>query len=427
LFILKACSELPQLVSIPEQTIHGIRHLVQGVETADRNQRPELDGAGLSDVLLDLKSLCDRFSKSEKRSAAVEWLEKPLVLSPDVRIPQVNITNARDMTSMAIKAADLVRSLAAEHQAETLELLAESRFRGGGGFLGPCVVAAVILQADQSLFHQCPRLAEQLSSVASLDHIAGNSQWRKVLLGLENAKLALEFHPKIVNQATIDALLSNINHLLSSSSERSLDLHDESADLIFNRICDLLVTILSRFRRRLADRHHLLLAVLQQLLRSLFYPGSTNLSTRRVPVQGSNPTGFLNSLPRWLRTSKDFLPPSSAANYSRILSSICNPTVSAAKSSRKRGGSALNDETKQVRALAGQHMQYLVMEYARCSLDGEIRPHVKEKLIPGLYSVLDAMSRDLMRGMNAAMDPSSRAIFKALYDDWTRYGKWDKT
>ena len=72
-------------------------------------------------------------------------------------------------------------------------------------------------------------------------------------------------------------------------------------------------------------------------------------------------------------------------------------------------------------------MQYLVMEYARCSLDGEIKSEVKEKLMPGMYNVLDAMSRDVMRGMNAAMDPSSRAIFKGLYDDWTRFGKWDKS
>lgn len=87
----------------------------------------------------------------------------------------------------------------------------------------------------------------------------------------------------------------------------------------------------------------------------------------------------------------------------------------------------MNDETKKVKALAGEHMQHLIMEYSGCSLDGEISSAVKERLMPGIYTVMDAMSRDVMRGMNAAMDPSSRAIFKTLYDDWTRYGKWDRS
>jgi nucleolar pre-ribosomal-associated protein 2 len=46
--------------------------------------------------------------------------------------------------------------------------------------------------------------------------------------------------------------------------------------------------------------------------------------------------------------------------------------------------------------------------------------------MPGLYAVLDVMPRDLMRGMNAAMDSSSRAIFKALYEDYQRFGRWNQ-
>lgn len=87
----------------------------------------------------------------------------------------------------------------------------------------------------------------------------------------------------------------------------------------------------------------------------------------------------------------------------------------------------MNDETKRAKQLAGQHMQYVVVEYARCTLDGQIVPSVKDRLMPGMYAVLDSMDRELLRAANAAMDPSSRAIFKNLYDDWTRFGKWDKT
>jgi nucleolar pre-ribosomal-associated protein 2 len=72
-------------------------------------------------------------------------------------------------------------------------------------------------------------------------------------------------------------------------------------------------------------------------------------------------------------------------------------------------------------------MQYLVMEYARCQLQGQLPPEVKTALMPGLYAVLDVMPQDLMRGMNAAMDSSSRAIFKGLYEDYQRFGRWNQS
>ena len=128
-----------------------------------------------------------------------------------------------------------------------------------------------------------------------------------------------------------------------------------------------------------------------------------------------------------MRDSSEALPAASAGKLARLLSSICNPTVSAARSSKKRGHDELNDETKKARLLAGQHMQYMVMEFARCSLDGQISPAAKEQLMPGMYAVMDAIDRDLLRALNAGMDPSGRALFKTLYDEWTRYGKWDKS
>jgi nucleolar pre-ribosomal-associated protein 2 len=39
--------------------------------------------------------------------------------------------------------------------------------------------------------------------------------------------------------------------------------------------------------------------------------------------------------------------------------------------------------------------------------------------------VLDAMGMEVMRSMNAGMDASQRAIWKGLYEDWVRFGKWD--
>ena len=67
------------------------------------------------------------------------------------------------------------------------------------------------------------------------------------------------------------------------------------------------------------------------------------------------------------------------------------------------------------------------MEYARCQLEARIEPEVRTALMPGLYAVFDVMGMESMRTLNAAVDASGRAIFKGLYDDYRRFGKWKET
>lgn len=45
---------------------------------------------------------------------------------------------------------------------------------------------------------------------------------------------------------------------------------------------------------------------------------------------------------------------------------------------------------------------------------------MKVALDQGLYAVLNVMSQEGMRTMNAALDESGRAVWKVLYEDWRR-------
>lgn len=331
---------------------------------------------------------------------------------------------------LALTAHSVIVDLNDDETRVLLDIVVRTAWKQKLGRLGSLLVAAVLFRTASTELPLNSGLADALADIASLKHCTSARDAQLLVLDLENSMFVLEVHSGIINQSTIDTLLSNMCNVVSSAipTDQNTPLAMQtSPDLVFDRVCAMLGSMLSRHRRRLSDRHHLLLPLLQQLLRCLFYPGTQALSTSRIPAQGSNPASFLKTLPIWLRNSDLALPPSAAMNLSRLLSSICNPTVSAARSSMKRQKNELNDETKRVQAIAGQHLQYLVMTYARSTLDGEIVPEVKEKLMPGMYAVLDSLSRDVMRAMNAAMDPGGRAIFKTLYDDWTRYGKWDKT
>jgi nucleolar pre-ribosomal-associated protein 2 len=87
---------------------------------------------------------------------------------------------------------------------------------------------------------------------------------------------------------------------------------------------------------------------------------------------------------------------------------------------------ALIDETKKAKSIAGQYLKYVVAEYTQCSLRGALLPDVKAALMPGLYAVLDVMSKETLRSLNAGLDASSRAVFKSLYDDYVKFGKWNQ-
>ena len=222
-----------------------------------------------------------------------------------------------------------------------------------------------------------------------------------------------------VNQNIIDSIFSTVSNLLSADCTfTGMELERSFSIVIFDRVCSLCELLVSRQRKRLGGRYHLLLPVLQQLLRCLYS------STSQARVTN---THLKESLPVWMREPLEALGTRSVSQYTRLLTSVCDPTASSVSRKYGKPGAELNDATTKARNQAGQYMQYVIMEYAQCQLKGQISPEGKSALMPGLYAILDVMSRDVMRAMNAAMDSSSRAIFKALYDDYRRFGKWDKS
>lgn len=231
-------------------------------------------------------------------------------------------------------------------------------------------------------------------------------------------KLILDKHHSAVNQWTIDSLLAQI--AITTSSQGPI-LPNTAAPIIFERLCRILGVVLGRYRIRLGGRYHLLLPALYGLLHCLFAADQTSLTT---PSQLS----FYSKLPPWIRSSNSTkaaatkLTRSSSTHLTRLLTTLCDPTPSSVK---HKAHNSLTDETQKARRIAGEYMQYFVAEYAHCQLNGRIDVEAKEGLIPGLYAVLDVMGREVMRGMNSRMGASEKAIWKGLYGDWRRWGRWD--
>ena len=224
--------------------------------------------------------------------------------------------------------------------------------------------------------------------------------YRPALISMQCLSAFLQRQARSVTQWHIDNVLSTIgiiSHLIKGKRA------EKHSGMLYTGLCRLLDTILRMHRAKIGGRYHLVLPALQGLVGCLFTP--------------------------YIRTDQDLEPEivfteRHAADYARILTMLCDPTVSSVTRSKKRSRTELNDETKKARSIAGQHLQYLIMEYCGCQLEGRILPEMRSALNVGLWAVLEVMNKDVMRTMNAAMDQDRRSVFKSLYDDFRRFGKW---
>lgn len=212
--------------------------------------------------------------------------------------------------------------------------------------------------------------------------------------------------PRIISQWHIDNTIAAIAIVSSHMRSRTNEKH---TSILYIGLCRTFSSILTIHRTKLGGRYHLILPALQGLLRCLFVP----YEKAEASPSGENQESALGE--------------AHATAYCRLLTTICDPSVSAVTRSRKRAGHELNDETKKARSIAGQHLHYLMMEYCDCQLKERLPAEMKRLLTPGIYAVFNIMSQDVMRTMNAAMGPSSRSVFKVLYDDYRRFGKWQRT
>jgi hypothetical protein len=242
--------------------------------------------------------------------------------------------------------------------------------------------------------------------------------------------------PHNVNQWHVDSLFSAITFLTSpgaSSFTNSIPANGPTAT--FKRLCTILSLLLSRNRTRVGGRFHLLLPALQGLLQCLFrpIPAAQVTSTKQPSIRAIHPpwlyisnTSTTNNSTATPKPQTHALPShTSASLVARLLSSLCNPTPSSV--TRQAAKPTLTDPTKAAGCVAGQYAPYLLTTYTRCQLIGQLAGgrEAKAALMPGLYAVLDVVPAEVMRGMNSMMDGGQRAIWRGLWEEWRRWGRWD--
>jgi nucleolar pre-ribosomal-associated protein 2 len=206
--------------------------------------------------------------------------------------------------------------------------------------------------------------------------------------------LLLNQKASCMTQWNIELTLSTVSTICSSK-----DMAATSTPKIYQSLCGLVETIIKRHRRRLDGHFHILITVLQSLLQRLI----------------SQPHGA--EAGQWEKHAKPF---------SRLVTLVCEPTVASvsSRSSRAAGNSLLDSEKDRAKRYAGAHMYLVLMQYVKLQLE-HFMPHgVREVLETAMYSVLDITTPDGLKIMNDGMDPSGRIIFKELWKQYQKFGKW---
>ena len=252
--------------------------------------------------------------------------------------------------------------------------------------------------ADQQIGDFSDHLSRLLAILCS--GFSRRREFSECMLSMQCVNMLFQSHPRIISQWHVDELLAAI-----SVKATKVGTHPEKdSGRVFIGLCRLFGTLLATHRAKIGGRYHLVVLALQSLLRCLFTPYEND------EAGGIEPSVFGES---------------HAAAYGRILNMICDPTVSSVAGSRNRLRLGLNDERKKARSMAGQHLPNVIMEFCGCQLRGRLQIGMRAALNAGLYAVLAVIRPEVMRTMNAAMDSSSRSVFKALYNDYRKVGRWN--
>jgi nucleolar pre-ribosomal-associated protein 2 len=229
----------------------------------------------------------------------------------------------------------------------------------------------------------------------------------------------LKERPFLATQHGIDVLLGTLT-TLSSSRAPALPFHE--AAFIYARLCQLATAVILLHRKKLGGRMHLVVALLQNMLACLFSP--YHYSTAAIAAR-----------PEWLKAATSsgadathILSTDHATAYARILTTLCQPTVSSAISHRgyRMASEALVSETARAKEYAGQYVGYILLLYCTLQLQGKIvgdGPDMGDKLKQGIWAVMETVNIEAMRGMNAGMSKEERVIWSDLYAEWNRVGR----
>lgn len=242
------------------------------------------------------------------------------------------------------------------------------------------------------------------------DNLAATRTLESFALTCDCIAYTLKNQPKLVTQFMFENIMGAIAICASPAGPTISPSDFVSSSIIYTRLTTLATNLISHHRKKLGGRFHLLLSVLRNLLQCLFVPHDSSTVSK-------SPLGTRLQRPPWVTLSAT-VSPSGTTSFTRLLTTITDPTPASVSKRQSRTQDVLTDPVLHARRTAAQYLQYLVIEYCACQLEGRLEPGVKAALMPGLFAILEIMDEETRKGMNGLMSRQLRDVFRTLWSEW---------
>ncbi|GAV28447.1 hypothetical protein PMKS-001918 [Pichia membranifaciens] len=172
----------------------------------------------------------------------------------------------------------------------------------------------------------------------------------------------------------------------------------ESVKDIYCDLCQLLSSTVLYQRRRLSNRHHLIISVLASLMRTLFTTSST------IATEGG-------------------------LAFERLTSNLCEPNVGnlhVKRTSDSAKDAEVSNALSQTKAGLRKYIPVLILTYIKYYLQYKVDVGVKSYLDTASYMMLDLLTLNELNYINKSLDSQGRVVFKTLYEDYKKFYKWNE-
>ncbi|KAG7913853.1 hypothetical protein KL927_005079 [Ogataea polymorpha] len=191
----------------------------------------------------------------------------------------------------------------------------------------------------------------------------------------------------MLTQYTVELIITFVNRVTKQLLDFEGSLGEKQSLFALN--CQLLSNILLFQRFRFSNRQHLITLSFIPLMECLF---------------------------------KLKLDASAGLAYQRLVGNLCEISAS----------SVTNAETDSSLTRAVSYMKYhlrkfaslLIMNYLKFYLIYRLEPATKEALEASMFVIFDLLTTNELNYINANLDPQARVVYKVLYDDYKKFGKW---
>jgi len=186
-------------------------------------------------------------------------------------------------------------------------------------------------------------------------------------------------------------------------------------DEIFEAIGSIALAILQLYPKRLTQKYHLIVRMLQVMI---------HVFVRTTPLAPRNLRDTLSRPPPWLTTSCSA---TSAQLFARILAMWANPPSIAWHNATQEAKRQLISTASKTRKAVSKHIPWFMMEYVALQAEYPklvMEEPVQKALAPGLYELFCVLGTYEREMCMAALDGPGRGIFKTLWEDWNKFGRF---